>query len=261
LSTAFTEAEMSRLLDQALDSGKLRIHERTISNWVTELTARNGVADFVLTPTSLSGPKLEWARKLAAGISSPAAAGVVAALNSTYPTSVDVIAKRADLSRSTVSRVIRQLTAGGVAWGDSANGIRLLHPVRESDVELWAYELKLRDWRHGMYQALQYRAFAHSVAIVLPQQAAKIVISHLGRFRAYNVGVMIFDPKTGHLRVLVRPKRSKPGSMAHYLFALAGFIRSVSEGSPRADLSNGPRTPSDQRVPGFVRVAQAAGGR
>ncbi len=231
MSASLSEATMSRLFDKALDSGKLRIHSRTISNWVTELTAKDGIADFVLTPTSLSGPRLDWAIRLASSITTPAAASVVAALDPRRLTSVEDIARKSDLAPRTVRGILARLASCGVTWGNPSGGVRLLRPIRESDIELWAYELKLKDWRHGMYQALQYRAFAHSVAIVLPKEASRLIMRRLGQFRAYNVGVLIFDPQAGSLRVLVRPKRSAPGSLSHYLFALSRFVRATTSPS------------------------------
>jgi hypothetical protein len=219
---------MSRLLYRSFDSGGLRPHDRSVSNWVTELVAENGIADFVLTPSTLSGSRLEFAQRLAKCVTTPAAASVVACLNASRSTSVTDIMNRSALSRGVVASIIRRLAASGLAWGNSQTGVRLLRPVKESDIELWAYELKLSDWRHGLYQALQYKAFAHSVSIVLPETAARAVTSNLPRFRAFNVGVLIFNTTTGKLRVLVKPKRSRPGSRGHYLFALAGFVRAIS---------------------------------
>lgn len=218
---------MAERLDSALSGGKLRLSQRTITNWVTELEAREGIADFVLTPTIISGSKLEWARRLASAISSPSVASVLATLNHRELTTREEICSRTSLASGTVGKAVLRLVEAGVVAGTVKEGVRLLRPIRESDIELWAYELKLRDWKHGMYQALQYRRFAHSVAIILPSHAASAVRRRLGQFRDYNVGVLIFDPERSTLRVLVRPRRIAPGSQAHYLFALATFMRRI----------------------------------
>ncbi len=222
-----TEAQLSDHFGTALSSGRLRIHNQSIRNWVTELVARNGVADFVLTPTAIGGDRLERARRLARSITTPGAATVLAALSVKGETTLEEIRRRTSLSSTTVRTTLRKLTLGGVVWGEES-GVRLLFPIHENDIELWAYELKLKDWKRGLYQAFQYKPFAHSVAIVLPREAATPVMARLDRFRAYNVGVLIFDPETDDLRVLVRPKKSPPDSLSHYLFALAGFVRKIS---------------------------------
>ena len=229
MTTKATEKSMSRSFSLALRKGKVQIRNKNVVNWVSELVAHNGVADFVLTPTALSGERLKWAMQIASCISTPAAAKIVASLKVSEYTGVEEIVESTGLSRRTVDTTFRRLVMdGGIAKGSSHKGFKLQKAIRVSDIELWAYELKLRDWKHGMYQALQYKAFAHSVAIVLPKEAISNVMRRLDSFKLYNVGVLIFDAKTGKLNVLVPPRKSNPSSLAHYLFALSVFVRRVS---------------------------------
>ena len=217
---------MARLFKRTL-SGHIRIYNRRVHNHVTELVAKEGVADFVLSPSSLNGERLEWVTKLASCITRPSAAAVAASLSVRRSASVQDIATKCGLSRKSVLSALRRMVEDGVARGDSGAGFHLVRPIRETDIELWAYELKLKNWRRGMYQALQYRAFAHSVAIVVPSEATKAINSKLRQFRAYRIGVLTFNARTGEIRVLVRPGMSHPKSLEHYLYALSAFIKGL----------------------------------
>jgi hypothetical protein len=235
---------MARSLGKKLQSGGVRIHAREIWDWVPELTAKEGVADLVVTPSPLRGEQLAWLTRLSESVHTPGEASVLAALELLEPLQLGELARRTDLSEGTVGSIARRMASKGVLWGTPKFGFRLLRPVRESDVELWAYELKLRDWRHGLYQAVQYRAFAHRVSVVVPNDATRLVVARLAQFRSLNVGVLTFDAHSGQIRSLVRPRRAAPGSLSHYIFALAAFIRAILHPGAARRI---PRPPSHPR--------------
>jgi len=202
----------------------IRVYSRGIQNHVTELTARQGIADFVLSPTLLRGDRLEWLTKLATSITSPSAAAVASNLQVGRNSTVEVISRKSGVSGKTALRALEGMTKEGVVRETVGCGFRLAKPIRDTDLELWAFELKLKNLKRAMYQALQYKAFAHSVSIVVPEDAARLAAPRLHEFRSHRVGVLTFNPTNGTLRVLVRPSRSRPISREQYLFALSKFM-------------------------------------
>ena len=237
---------MSRQLELAL-SDQLQLYGERVHNHVKELRVKEGVADFVLSPTPLNGERLRWISKLASAISSPSVATVASYLSATRPHTVGEITAKSGLTRDTVARAMSRLVDRDVVGRTQGVGFLLKRPIREADLGLWALELKLKDWKRGMYQALQYKAFAHSVAIVVPRESREVVSSRLGQFRAHRVGILTFDMTTGAIRVLVRPGRSHPKSLEHYLYALSVFVRGLPWHPDYGGPPKAPALPHQQR--------------
>ncbi len=68
-----------------------------------------------------------------------------------------------------------------------------------------AIEVKVKDWKQGLYQAWRYNAFAEKSYLALYRKHAKNVDLEL--FRQYNVGLIIFDETS--IEVLNTPRHSK----------------------------------------------------
>ena len=72
-------------------------------------------------------------------------------------------------------------------------------------MKFFAIEVKISDWRQGLYQAWRYRSFAEKSYLALYKKYAKNV--DLDLFRKHNVGLIIFDENT--IRVLHNPTLNK----------------------------------------------------
>lgn len=68
-----------------------------------------------------------------------------------------------------------------------------------------AIEVKVKDWKEGLYQAWRYNAFAEKSYLALFKPYAKNINIEL--FRQYNVGLIIFDETS--IEVLNAPKNNK----------------------------------------------------
>ena len=95
--------------------------------------------------------------------------------------------------------------------------------VDEVSAELWAFELKLRDWRRALYQALQCRSFAHRAYVVFPSDREGFIRSKTDTLRALGVGALSYDPKVQRIRVLVPSRKARPTTLHHYYYALGRF--------------------------------------
>jgi DNA-binding transcriptional ArsR family regulator len=129
------------------------------------------------------------------------------------------IGRSVGLSTATVSRHIKKLEEMGIAKrkGDSA---RLLKSTRIPFAEVTAFEVKVSDWRHGLYQATQYRAFANRVVLALPDVRARAVAVHRGTFRLFGVGLAGLT-KSGEITWYVKAARRTPSSASR---AVLGFL-------------------------------------
>ena len=233
---------MSRSFRRALRSGQFHgTPQEVITNSVPEFSAQDGVADFVLTPSDIAGRKLEWMLRLAHSITTPATANIVASLKTPECKSVERVARETGLSERTVSSILVRIAADNeIVCGNTQKGFRLCRAIRDRDVELWAYELKLKHWKRALYQTLQYKAFAHCVTVVLPEETKRVALSKVQLLKRYGVGLVILDTRTDSVDLLVRPRRSRPRSLGHYLYALSVFAR---RGIPNHPAYLGPAKP------------------
>ena len=97
----------------------------------------------------------------------------------------------------------------------------------ESDI--WAFELKLADWRRAIFQALQYKAFASYSVTVFPLEKEKILQDNIDVFKELNIGLMLLDIETSKSKWLNRPKKSKPISRWQKLYVFFKVINSIKK--------------------------------
>jgi hypothetical protein len=99
-----------------------------------------------------------------------------------------------------------------IGRADLVGGLSTACPQRGSNLELWAYELKLRDWKRALYQALRYRKFASRVCVVMPPNAKHLLQQNSGLFRRLGVGALVFDPDSGSVTRVVKARRQATGN-------------------------------------------------
>jgi len=111
-----------------------------------------------------------------------------------------------------------------VAWQNaprSQEGRGLGLRVRPRRVTVLAFEMKLKDWRRALAQAVRYRYFADAVFVVLPPPAAACARKSLVTFRDMRVGLWSFDKQTERIHKMFTPRRSRPLSPAARQKAIA----------------------------------------
>lgn len=87
----------------------------------------------------------------------------------------------------------------------SKDSVAETQELNRKNVHFIAIEVKIRDWMQGLYQAWKYNAFAEKSYLALYKKYAKNV--DLNLFRAYNVGLIVFDETS--ITVLNRPTGNK----------------------------------------------------
>ena len=74
-----------------------------------------------------------------------------------------------------------------------------------NSVNFIAIEVKIKDWKQGLYQAWKYNTFAEKSFLALYKKYAKNV--DISMFQQYNVGLISFDENT--IEVLNVPKNNR----------------------------------------------------
>jgi hypothetical protein len=142
---------------------------------------------------------------------------------------LDYLYRASGLSSAVLRRAIRDLENARLLIHTNSEAVLLSPNFPHIDWELWAFEIKLEHWQRALYQALQYRAFANRVAVVLPERWAHRVEAQADRFRRLNVGVIAIDEDDTSIRFIVRPRKAPPASRFHHLYALGRFLGTTTE--------------------------------
>ena len=241
-ASSTTERRLGDSLEAVLASRKGRAGLPRFQILFREVVCRQGVPDFI-AGLGLGRKRRDLRRFVAATrIGAESSLSVLALLQVRRFRSEEYLARATGLSESGLRRVLARLILAGLVVR-KANGnrrYRLSRAAQAPTTELWAFEIKVKDWRRALYQGLQYRAFAHRVVIVFPVARERLLRRHVARFRRWGIGVAVFDEREDTIRVLCRPIRRRPTSRSHHLFAFSQ-IAALSLGLPVAALPGGGR--------------------
>jgi hypothetical protein len=202
----------------------------------TELDCFQGIADLVSgTPNGYRFLPSKTPRRRLKHFSF-STAKVLSALQGRKVTDSTRIAQATGLSKQTVRRQVRFLEELSLVRVEPRGRLRVTHEIKPPFSEIEAYEVKVRDWKGGLYQARNYRSFAHKVSLALPLRQAKQLKGQLGTFRRFKVGLVGIG-NTAQLVWLVKPRRQKPISRARTFLA---SIHLLKKGAPRGTRASRP---------------------
>ena len=208
-----------------VDDKDFVMQRKRFHSHVREFNALQGRADFVISPTNLESLNERIVRQIVQGVPSPSSALILSVLSNRTLASPDDLTNSLGLSLYTVRRNLSNLEASDIVERCGDSEYRISRSFRIPSVELWALEMKLHNWKRALYQTLQYRAFAHCAAVIVPEQNAHSVERHADRFSSFNIGVIAFDMDDWRLRTIVRFKTGEPSIDYHHIYAMAQFLK------------------------------------
>lgn len=188
-----------------------------------ELDCFQGVADVVagtyngyrLLPNS-SGDKLH--------LLSFSTSKILSALAGKRKSSIPKILQATGLSAPTIRKELILLQKLGIVRPGNGDRVSILHVIRPPFREIEAYEVKVKDWKGGIYQARNYKSFAHKVSVALPLKRASLLKKKLPDFRRMRVGLLGIGP-TGKLKWFLKPRRQRPISGPRNYLAAISLLR------------------------------------
>ena len=189
-----------------------------------EFTARQGVADFVAV--QCTAQQLGHAAEAGWGtlLRQPATAAVYSHTR-WAPRSFAYLCTRTGLAPRTVKGSLCALESGGLLkQTERGTFLRAQHLHPQPDV--WAFEIKVSNWRRALFQALQYQAFAHRVCVVIAAEFAHRAEKHRELFMRLGVGLLVLHHSSGKpsLTRKVAPRRRRPSFGEYHLHALGQII-------------------------------------
>ena len=81
----------------------------------------------------------------------------------------------------------------------------------EEEIELIAFELKLKNWKQAIKQAFRYKSFSNVSYVVIPSVGINVAFKNIELFKKYNIGLARFNsPK--EFEILFKPTSEVPYS-------------------------------------------------
>jgi hypothetical protein len=154
-------------------------------------------------------------------------AKVLSALAGRRTSSIGKISQISGLSSSTVKKQLTVLHGLGILRVEKGARISIKHQIRTPFQEILAFEVKVKDWKSGIYQARNYKSFAHKVSVALPLNRARLLKKRMRDFRLMRVGLLGIAP-SGELEWLLRPRRQKPISGPRNFLAAITLLKNAS---------------------------------
>lgn len=80
------------------------------------------------------------------------------------------------------------------------------------DFRLYAFELKISQWREAFKQAFRYSYFADRAIVVVPPATAAVAGKQLPEFKRHGIGLWSFDARAGTIVRVYTPKTTRARS-------------------------------------------------
>jgi len=221
------EQELSRLFELSIGNGAWAAQYPEFAHVVKEMDCQQGRPDFVASPVGPTAISATNISDLVSALSPPSSARVLSLLKPASYRTEAYILRNVGLSKQVVRRAILRLERLNLVKRSVNSAYALSPSFPELKWELWAFEIKVDHWKRALYQALQYKAFAHRVAVVIAERWVHRAERHIDRFKLFKVGLIAIDAKTGGLRCIHPPQKAGPASRHHYLYALGRFLGAV----------------------------------
>ena len=216
------EGKLHRLLISAITREPVPSGESRII--CSELDVSCGIADVVVATANAPRNDSAWFPSNQLNDLNLSTAKLLTHLKFASYRRLDQIGKSVGLSDETVSLHVRKLEKLGIAKR-RGNTARLIRSTKIPFTEVTAFEVKVSDWRHGLYQATHYKSFANRVVLALPDAKAKLVASHKHAFRLFGVGLVGLSIADG-ITWYVKAARRTPSSASRTVLGILEILKS-----------------------------------
>ena len=218
-----TEYSLTRLFQkvviESIPNGNGTNHSIVLS----EFSAKRGRADVICAVFKEEIRDIEETRVLAQSLSEISKARILSLLRKSAGYSEEYLEESLGLGKSTIKKHARDLLNAGMIERTPGKLLKLSKSFNIPKIEIWAFELKLNNWKRAFHQAKRYRGFSHNVVVVMPNGRLTAAKDHIDYFRGMNVGLAGMS-KDGKLEYILKPKRKRPSSKGHYFYSIGKIL-------------------------------------
>lgn len=226
MSNKLSEGKLSEAFQELISDVKWPVTVPQQLQVSREFASQQGRPDFVAFKTSRSFISKATKERVGSVLATRSCALMMALLKPSAPRTTTYLRKMSGMSGVRLRWSISCLEKQGLIERTKNGSFVASATWIDPSWEFWAFEVKVDDWKRALYQALQYRAFAHRSIVVIAEQWAHRIERNLDRFKSFGIGVIAVDADKKAIRVIRHPTRAKPYSRAHYYYAIGKFLAS-----------------------------------
>jgi hypothetical protein len=227
---------MSQITEEQLSETFVKLLRRGVTGQLPsasstrrELVCQQGRPDFVGSPTDPNALDPESRILFSSVLTNPALARVLAMVPARAPRTELYLQSHLGMPQSAIRRNLEILEESGMLKRTGTNSYVRDMTSLGSQVQLWAFELKVKNWQRALYQGMLYRAFAHRVTVVFAERWGHLVEENVMSFRRMGIGLVSLGEDEDSWRVILQPKTAPPRSQFHYLYALGKWLDANGE--------------------------------
>lgn len=193
-------------------------------NILREIPCKEGIADFICYKNT---PFLKKYKNIILEINNLIGKGfipIISVLLKYQKQTLDEFETNTGYDRKRLRKILLVLQKYKVIKTNKALQYSLYAKWKNFDVDLWAFELKLKNWKRALYQATQYKVFSNYVFTVFPEYKRNLLEKNIKYFKNLNIGCLLQDSDTNELSVLYYPIKEEVLFGTQYLYALTETI-------------------------------------
>lgn len=198
----------------------LNLDKKATQNILEEFNARFGNVDVVLT--DIENMNITMTKSQAEILSTYSTALVVAFLHKKKAHTLKYLINKTGYTEEYLSSILSTLKKENVISEDN-NKFIINDNFKFPNLKFTAYELKLKQWKKAILQAVKNKNFAYQSYVVMPDSIAlKLYKSNSGFFKEYDIGLI--GIKDNNLNYYIKPHNTE-----HNLYINPTFISSIAK--------------------------------
>lgn len=158
------------------------------------------------------------------GDSSSQKINILSYLHYNSPRSKRYLVKHTGYSDGTIARTLSSLLNSRLIIKTENDTFLLSNNFMTPKADIWAFELKVSDWKRALFQSLQCREYASYVYVVFPIYKKDVLTKNLHHFKRHKIGVLLFDPVANDSRLLLKSSRNSQISNYRYYYAYSNML-------------------------------------
>jgi len=203
-----TEARMGRRFRPLLEAGRRPLAR--FASVKSEVEFTQGRPDFVCMSPVRGGRRSLPQLFAKARIPASNIARVLTILDREQYLSLPDLADAAAVPLTRARRILAPLARIKAVRADGLDAVEVVDLDLIHRPDLWAFELKLDDWKRCLTQTLVCRTYAHRVTAVFPASKVKHITAIAPEFERHHIGVMLFDVDSQKIQPVVPTPAVKP---------------------------------------------------
>ena len=104
--------------------------------------------------------------------------------------------------------LVRELQINGYGIADLVCVVHYEESLNRS--KLYAFEIKMRDWRQALKQAFRYKYFSNVSIVVLPPRQTEMARRFLPTFKTLGIGVWSYNKEDREITRIYSPRSHRP---------------------------------------------------